>query len=61
MDFVLDSRTPEILQGDSSFNNQLRDKWDKSVFWASCLRHALSLGQKDMVWVSVCQKNEMLI
>ncbi|POO02529.1 NAD(P)-binding domain containing protein [Trema orientale] len=49
MDFILDSRTPENLHGGSSFNNQLRDKWQKSVFWASCLRHALSLGQKDMV------------
>ncbi|XP_048335969.1 uncharacterized protein LOC107424584 isoform X2 [Ziziphus jujuba] len=49
MDFLLDSRTPETFHGDSSFNNQLRDKWHKSVFWASCLRHALSLGQKDMV------------
>ncbi|GMN26316.1 hypothetical protein TIFTF001_046044 [Ficus carica] len=49
MDFLLDSTPPESLHGDSSFKSQLRGKWQKSVFWASCLKHALSLGQKDMV------------
>ncbi|XP_062102396.1 uncharacterized protein LOC133812625 [Humulus lupulus] len=49
MDFIMDSRTPESLQGDSSLNKKLRDKWQKSIFWSSCLEHVLSLGQKDMV------------
>lgn len=49
MDFLLDSSPPEILPGDSSFNLWLRDKLQKSVFWADCARHVLSLGQKDMV------------
>ncbi|OMO56901.1 hypothetical protein CCACVL1_26177 [Corchorus capsularis] len=50
MDFLLDSRTPETLQwGSSSFTDRLRDKLEKSVFWARCLRHIFALGQKDMV------------
>ncbi|KAL5557290.1 hypothetical protein UlMin_039526 [Ulmus minor] len=49
MDFVLDSRPPETFRGDSSFSNRIRDKWQKAAFWGSCLRHALSLGQKDVV------------
>ncbi|XP_021273700.1 pyridine nucleotide-disulfide oxidoreductase domain-containing protein 2-like isoform X4 [Herrania umbratica] len=49
MDFLLDSRTPETLHWDSSFIDRLRDKLEKSVFWASCLRHILALGQKDVV------------
>ncbi|XP_040999626.1 pyridine nucleotide-disulfide oxidoreductase domain-containing protein 2-like isoform X1 [Juglans microcarpa x Juglans regia] len=49
MDFLLDSQTPETLQRDSSLNDWLRDKLHKSVFWTHCLKHVLSLGQKDMV------------
>ncbi|XVE87301.1 hypothetical protein DITRI_Ditri18aG0106300 [Diplodiscus trichospermus] len=49
MDFLLDSRTPETLHWDSSFTDRLRDKLEKSVFWARCLRHIMDLGQKNMV------------
>ncbi|KAK9284806.1 hypothetical protein L1049_023983 [Liquidambar formosana] len=49
MDPLLDSPTPETLQGVSSFNDRLANKLQKSVFWARCLRRALSMGQKDMV------------
>ncbi|KAH9663156.1 Amino oxidase domain-containing protein [Citrus sinensis] len=49
MDFLLDSPPPEALHGDLSFHDLLRDKMQKSVFWARCLRHVLSLGQKDLV------------
>ncbi|EXB37230.1 hypothetical protein L484_020289 [Morus notabilis] len=49
MDFLLDSSPPETLHGDSSLKNQLKGKWQNSVFWASFLKHALSLGQKDVV------------
>ncbi|KAK9231048.1 hypothetical protein WN943_021279 [Citrus x changshan-huyou] len=52
MDFLLDSPPPEALHGDLSFHDLLRDKMQKSVFWARCLRHVLSLGQKDLVYVS---------
>lgn len=53
MDFILDSRTPENLPWESSYYDGLQNNWQKLAFWASCLQHALSLGQKDMVWVSV--------
>ncbi|OMO84412.1 hypothetical protein COLO4_22077 [Corchorus olitorius] len=49
MDFLLDSRTPETLRWGSSFADGLRDKLEKSMFWARCLRHIFALGQKDMV------------
>ncbi|KAE9614400.1 hypothetical protein Lal_00037996 [Lupinus albus] len=49
MDLVLDSPPPESLQHKSSLNEQLKNKIQNSVFWASCLRQASSLGQKDMV------------
>ncbi|OIW09724.1 hypothetical protein TanjilG_09397 [Lupinus angustifolius] len=49
MDLVLDSPPPESLQRKSSLNEQLKNKIQNSVFWASCLRQASSLGQKDMV------------
>ncbi|KAE8647588.1 pyridine nucleotide-disulfide oxidoreductase domain-containing protein 2 [Cucumis sativus] len=49
MDFILDSRTPEALLEGSSFSDRLRDKVQNSIFWGRCLRHALSLGQKDML------------
>ncbi|KAK9228110.1 hypothetical protein WN944_021058 [Citrus x changshan-huyou] len=52
MDFLLDSPPPEALHGDLSFHDLLRDKMQKSVFWARCLRHVLLLGQKDLVYVS---------
>lgn len=39
----------QALHWGSSSNYRLRDKVQNSIFWARCLRHALSLGQKDMV------------
>lgn len=60
MDFLLDSPPPEALHGDLSFHELLRDKMEKSVFWARCLRHVLSLGQKDLVYVSVYHKCYLL-
>lgn len=49
MDFLLDSPPPETFPNFSSFNGRLRNKLEKSAFWATCLRHALSMGQNDMV------------
>ncbi|KAF8377933.1 hypothetical protein HHK36_031322 [Tetracentron sinense] len=49
MDSLLDSPTPETLHEVPSFNDRLRDKLQKSVFWAQCMQQALLLGQKDMV------------
>ncbi|KAK4262173.1 hypothetical protein QN277_027759 [Acacia crassicarpa] len=49
MDLVLDSAPPESLQYKSSFNEQMKNKIQNSVFWANLLRQAASLGQKDMV------------
>ncbi|KAJ4714411.1 Pyridine nucleotide-disulfide oxidoreductase domain-containing 2 [Melia azedarach] len=49
MDFILDSPTPETLNGDISLHDRLRNKLQNSVFWARCMRHVLSLGQKEMV------------
>ncbi|KAI4383423.1 hypothetical protein MLD38_009261 [Melastoma candidum] len=49
MDFLLDSRPPEALHNIPPFSDRVKDKLDKSVFWARCLRHVLSLGQDDMV------------
>ncbi|KAK9285622.1 hypothetical protein L1049_024818 [Liquidambar formosana] len=49
MGFLMDSPTPEALHGGSSISDRLRDKLDKSAFWARCLQQAISLGQKDMV------------
>lgn len=49
MDPLLDSPTPELLQGVSSFNDRFKNKIRNLAFWASCLRQALSLGQKDML------------
>ncbi|KAA8531883.1 hypothetical protein F0562_006400 [Nyssa sinensis] len=49
MDFLLDSPPPETSHEVSSFNDRLRDRLQKSVFWARCLRQVLSMGQKDMV------------
>ncbi|KAJ7944286.1 pyridine nucleotide-disulfide oxidoreductase domain-containing protein 2-like [Quillaja saponaria] len=48
MDFLLDSQTPEATHGDSS-SDWLRNKLQKSKFWAQCMWHALSLRQKEMV------------
>uniref|UniRef100_A0A7N0VBH2 Uncharacterized protein n=1 Tax=Kalanchoe fedtschenkoi TaxID=63787 RepID=A0A7N0VBH2_KALFE len=49
MDLVIDSPTPEHMQGSSSFNDRLKNKLEKSTFWARCLQQAVTLGQKDMV------------
>ncbi|KAF6166655.1 hypothetical protein GIB67_005517 [Kingdonia uniflora] len=49
MDSLLDSPTPETLRGVPSYADQVRDKIQKSAFWACCLRQALFLGQKDMM------------
>ncbi|KAK7346432.1 hypothetical protein VNO80_20951 [Phaseolus coccineus] len=49
MDLVLDSSPPESVQHKSSINEKLKNKIQNSVFWASCLRHVSSMGQKDMV------------
>ncbi|KAL5754648.1 hypothetical protein ACOSP7_022868 [Xanthoceras sorbifolium] len=49
MDFLLDSHPPETLHGDSSFNDEMRDRLQKSVFWTRCMQLVVSLGQKDMV------------
>ncbi|KAK0605871.1 hypothetical protein LWI29_031669 [Acer saccharum] len=49
MNFLLDSHPPETLHGDSSFKDQMQDRLQKSVFWACCMRHIVSLGQKDMI------------
>ncbi|KAK2657210.1 hypothetical protein Ddye_010262 [Dipteronia dyeriana] len=49
MDPLLDSPTPESLQGTPSFTDRLKNKIHNSAFWTSCFNRALSLGQKDMV------------
>ncbi|KAI5581533.1 hypothetical protein POPTR_007G025300v4 [Populus trichocarpa] len=49
MDPLLDSPPPETAQNGASFNDRLKDKLRKSAFWASFMRQALSLGQKDLV------------
>ncbi|XP_042478846.1 pyridine nucleotide-disulfide oxidoreductase domain-containing protein 2 isoform X2 [Macadamia integrifolia] len=49
MDSLLDSPTPETVHEVLSFTDQMRDKLQKSAFWAHCLQQALALGQKDMV------------
>ncbi|KAL9327054.1 hypothetical protein ACSQ67_007699 [Phaseolus vulgaris] len=49
MDLVLDSPPPESVQHKLSINEKLKNKIQNSVFWASCLRHVSSMGQKDMV------------
>ncbi|CAL5369228.1 unnamed protein product [Camellia sinensis] len=48
MDPLLDSPTPETLQGVSSFSTQMKNKLHKSAFWARLLRQAVSLGQKEL-------------
>ncbi|XP_039118390.1 pyridine nucleotide-disulfide oxidoreductase domain-containing protein 2 [Dioscorea cayenensis subsp. rotundata] len=49
MDFLLDSRTPEIRQDLSSFVSQVKDKLQASAFWSRCLQQTFTLGQKDML------------
>ncbi|KAL9341080.1 hypothetical protein Peur_067299 [Populus x canadensis] len=49
MDPLLDSPPPETAQNGTSFNDRLKDKLRKSAFWASFMRQALSLGQKDLL------------
>lgn len=56
MDPLLDSTPPESLQSASSFNDKLSNKMYKSAFWARCLRQAVSLGHKDMVYDLLFQK-----
>ncbi|KAG2724828.1 hypothetical protein I3760_01G036200 [Carya illinoinensis] len=51
MDPLLDSAPPESLQGVFSLKNQLKDRMHKSAFWARFLRQAMTLGQKDIVYV----------
>lgn len=51
MDSILDSPTPEIRHDVESLTDRLKDKLQKSVFWSHRLQQALSLGQKDIVWV----------
>lgn len=49
MDMMIDSPTPENMQGTLSFNDRLKNKLEKSSFWARCLQQAVTMGQKDMV------------
>ncbi|XP_011025784.1 PREDICTED: pyridine nucleotide-disulfide oxidoreductase domain-containing protein 2 [Populus euphratica] len=49
MDPLLDSPPPETAQNGASFNDRLKGKLRKWAFWASFMRQALSLGQKDLV------------
>ncbi|KAH7860808.1 hypothetical protein Vadar_018268 [Vaccinium darrowii] len=49
MDPLLDLPTPETLQHVASLSARMKNKLQKSEFWAHCLRQAISLGQKDMV------------
>ncbi|XP_050226400.1 uncharacterized protein LOC126676276 [Mercurialis annua] len=50
MNLIMESHTPETVSGDNvSFADRLRDKKRRSMFWAKCAYHALSLGQKNMV------------
>ncbi|KAJ8443689.1 hypothetical protein Cgig2_019671 [Carnegiea gigantea] len=49
LDPILDSPTPESLQGASSFSDKMKNKLHKSGFWSACLQRAVSLGQKEMV------------
>ncbi|KAJ7953004.1 pyridine nucleotide-disulfide oxidoreductase domain-containing protein 2 [Quillaja saponaria] len=49
VDPLLDSPPPESLHDISSLSDRVKNKIQKSVFWARCLRQAISLGQKDMV------------
>ncbi|CAK7339569.1 unnamed protein product [Dovyalis caffra] len=49
MDPLLDSPPPETAQNVASFNDRLKDRIQKSAFWARFLRQALSLGQKNLV------------
>lgn len=49
MDPLLDSPSPESLQGNASYTDRLKNKIHNSAFWSSCLKQAVSMGQKDMV------------
>ncbi|XP_010254832.1 PREDICTED: pyridine nucleotide-disulfide oxidoreductase domain-containing protein 2 isoform X2 [Nelumbo nucifera] len=49
MDYLLDSPTPEVSHKVLSFTDRMRDKLQKSIFWAHCFRRAIFLWQKDMV------------
>lgn len=49
MEPLIDSSPPETLQRVSSMKGRIKDKLDKSAFWAHCMRRAVSMGQRDMV------------
>ncbi|KMT09400.1 hypothetical protein BVRB_6g128780 isoform C [Beta vulgaris subsp. vulgaris] len=49
LDPILDSPTPENIEGASSFGDKMKNKLYRSSFWSGCLHRAVSLGQKDMV------------
>lgn len=49
LDPILDSPTPENLEGAASFGDKMKNKVYKSSFWSACLHRAVSLGQKEMV------------
>ncbi|CAI9110771.1 OLC1v1010850C1 [Oldenlandia corymbosa var. corymbosa] len=49
MDVLIDTPPPETLQRVSSMQTRMKDKLNKSAFWAHCLRSAVSMGQKELV------------
>ncbi|KAK9108854.1 hypothetical protein Sjap_016914 [Stephania japonica] len=49
MESVLDSPPPESLRGGQWFAESLRDKMEKSAFWARILMQARSFKQEDIV------------
>ncbi|KAG9146668.1 hypothetical protein Leryth_021816 [Lithospermum erythrorhizon] len=49
MDPLIDSSSPEKLQNASSTSARMQNNLQRSIFWAHCLRRAVSLGQKEMV------------
>ncbi|XP_047314834.1 pyridine nucleotide-disulfide oxidoreductase domain-containing protein 2 isoform X2 [Impatiens glandulifera] len=49
MDPLLDSSTPENIQGGTSLGARMKSKIEKSAFWAKCLQQSVTMGQKEMV------------
>ncbi|WVZ91477.1 hypothetical protein U9M48_037643 [Paspalum notatum var. saurae] len=50
MDFVIDSAPPELRQElHASMVDRMKDRVDKSAFWAQLLRHVIQQGQSNMV------------
>ncbi|KAJ1254994.1 hypothetical protein BS78_K301800 [Paspalum vaginatum] len=50
LDFVIDSAPPELRQElHSSMVDRMKDRVDKSAFWAQLLRHVMQQGQSNMV------------